>query len=101
MAVAKRTKGEAVTGALAAPQAGLPGLKVERLDGAQVVEHVSKAAASVEVSRNAKGQASWTIKTYAEPDGLGAAMDEVLRIDSELARRVGQQQEGSHGGDGG
>lgn len=46
------------------------------------VRHV--AANSLEFSRDAKGQARWSIKIYGERDEMSAVADEVLSLDARL-----------------
>ncbi len=53
-------------GKLAAPQVPPPMPRLQHLPDVQTVEHVAQAPCSIELSRNAKGQASWTIKAYCD-----------------------------------
>ena len=52
------------------------------------VEHVSKSPCSIELSRDAKGQARWTIKLYGEADEMDEVLGEVVRLDRDLKDRL-------------
>lgn len=48
-------------------------------------EHRYIAPSSVEVSRDAKGVARWTIKLYVETDQVDQALEEVAKADQKLS----------------
>ncbi len=59
----------------------------------EVVKHVSASPCSVEVSRDAKGQARWVIKLYGEAEHMDSVVDEGLRLDDRLRRETRGGQE--------
>lgn len=48
------------------------------------VIHVNDAPCSVELSRDAKGQARWAIKLYGNRDDMDNVVDQVLSLDGRL-----------------
>lgn len=59
--------------------------------GVQLVKQV--APCSIEFSRNAKQEPSWSIKAYSERDDLEGLADEVIKLDTKLRRKVGAEEE--------
>jgi len=55
------------------------------------VVHVNKAPCSVEFARNAKGQASWTLKVYGERDDLDECLDQIFELDEKIRERTSEQ----------
>lgn len=58
--------------------------KGRALPQGEVVEHVTKAPCSLEFSRDAKGQARWSLKVYGERDDMEDVIGEVLDHDKRL-----------------
>lgn len=99
----KTTKATAVAtarkGGVAVPQ-NLPGPlagahRIELRPEEELLRHQTVAPCSLEFSRNAKGQATWTLKVYGERTDMDSVLDQVLSLDEELRRRAG----GGSGGD--
>lgn len=52
------------------------------------VEYKSLAPCSIDLSRDAKGQAKWAIKLYGERDEMWTLIAEVLELDRQLREKT-------------
>ena len=50
--------------------------------------HKNDSPCSIDLSRNAKGQPSWSIKLYGNRDEMDTVLDEVLGLDKRLQKET-------------
>jgi hypothetical protein len=60
----------------------------EKAEQVSEVTHVSEAPCSIEVSRDAKGVARWSIKLYGDRGEMSDVLDHVLYLDGKLRREL-------------